>query len=94
MAELRIAKTLLHKVTLYAEQHAINRVAPNSEATQVGGSTKASRDDSSPALRIIKLQVCGLQLGVSSSRSSLMVLYPVHQRCNFRPGCAGMLCYS
>ena len=77
MAELRIAKGLLRKCTLYAEQHAIDRVAPISEAR---GSKIASQDDCSTALRVIKLQVCGLQLGVSSSRSVQLVLYLVHQR--------------
>lgn len=80
MAELRIAKGLLRKCTLYAEQHAIDRVAPISEATPVGASKIASQDDCSTALRVIKLQVCGLQLGVSSSRSVQLVLYLVHQR--------------
>ena len=74
MSELRIAKDLLRKATLYAEQHAINRVAPIS-----GDSTNASQNKSSTALRVIKLQVCGLQLGVSSNRSVQLVPYSVRQ---------------
>ena len=77
MADLQIAKALLRKVTLYAEQHAIDRVAPISEARLMGDSTNASQSDFSTVLRIIKLQVCGLQRGVSSSRSVSLVPSPV-----------------
>ena len=58
--ESRVAKAFIRKVALYAEQHAIDRAASTGEVTQVGDSTNAIQDSSTTALRIIKLQVCGL----------------------------------
>lgn len=66
MGELRIAKAFIRKVTLYAEQHAVDRVATTSEATGLGPSTiSASQDVSSTALCIVKLQVRDLQPDVA-----------------------------
>lgn len=77
MVDSRVAKAFIRKVALYAEQHTINRAAPTCEVKQVGDSTNASQDSCITTLRIIKLQVCGLQLGMSSGGSTSV--YLVHQ---------------
>ena len=66
MGELRIAKAFIRKVAVYAEEHAIELAAPTSEATGVGDSNVGFSQDVTPtALRIVKLQVHGVQLVVS-----------------------------